>query len=86
MFPISLTEDANINVDQLAEKLRENGIETRKIFHPLHKMPVYLDLSEYPHSELVYKKGLILPMHNLLKEEQVNYICETLKKIITGFH
>ncbi len=69
----------NIPRDNLIKKLENAEVETRKVFYPLNKMRPYLDSSEFPNSEIIAKKGVTLPTHIDLKEEQIKYICDIIK-------
>lgn len=83
MFSILLTDKVKISRDELMELLKEEGIETRPIFYPMHQMPVYEDSSaNCPVSEAVASRGMNLPTHALLTREDVTYICDTVKKYI----
>jgi len=83
MFSILLTDKVKIGRDELMEKLKADGIETRPIFYPMHQMPVYEDINaKCPVSEEVASKGMNLPTHGLLTREDVKYICDTVKKYV----
>ena len=80
MFSVLLNDNAKISRDKLMDKLREDGIETRPLFYPMHQMPVYEDPeARCPVCEKVSARGLNLPTHALLTREDVAYICERLK-------
>jgi perosamine synthetase len=71
--------------DELAGKLEENGIETRKFFYPLHEMPIYQKYANftYPTSSKISKQGLNLPSSVKLSEEDVKYIARRIREIVT---
>jgi len=71
-----------ITRDELAEKLEENGIETRKFFYPLHEMPVYRKYTRfaYPTSSRISREGLNLPSSTKLSEEDVKYITQRIRE------
>jgi len=66
--------------------LHEKGIETGRHYHPLHQQPVLkynLDSSEeYPCMDLYYERTLTLPLYTSLNENEVDYICDTLKSAL----
>ena len=69
--------------DEVRAQLAEAGIETRPFFFPLYRMPIYYDSTVYlPISENLAKTGLNLPSSTRLTEEQVDFICTTLSKIV----
>ena len=80
MFSVLLTDKATIDRDAIMEKLRENGIETRPLFYPMHIMPPYFDKNaNCPVSEKIAARGLNLPTYGSLTEEEVTYIAERIK-------
>ena len=75
----------NILVDDpgaLSQHLEAAGIATRRFFHPLHLQPCYRGrwTEQFPRAERIYQQGLSLPSSATLKEEQVSYICQQIKK------
>jgi perosamine synthetase len=74
-----ITEDKS---DKLMEHLKENGVETRTFFYPLHKQPCFSELTQQQCSNSVYlyEHGLCLPVFPELKEEQIIYISNLIKK------
>ena len=69
--------------DEVRAKLSEAGIDTRPFFFPVYKMPIYHDPTIHlPVTENLSKKGIHLPSSPRLKEEQVDYICDTLIRIV----
>jgi len=65
------------------KKLRENGIDARLSFYPMHLQPCNPELREFkcPNSELVYKTVFTLPMYNSLTDDEVDLIIKTCNKI-----
>jgi len=80
-----LIDNKKVTRDELAEKLKENGIETRNFFYPLHEMPIYRKYANltYPISSKISKQGLNLPSSVKLSEEDVKYIARKVREIIT---
>lgn len=72
-----------ISKDDLMKKLEKKGIETREFFIPMHVQPIYkqmgLDGGNYPVAEKLNNEGLYLPSGTLLTDEQINFICDTIK-------
>lgn len=80
MFSIMLKDTVNISRDELMEKLKEDGIETRPLFYPMHQMPVYMDAeAACPVSEKLAANGMNLPTHAQITREDVAFICERLR-------
>lgn len=69
---------------QLAEYLMSRGIDSRPFFFPIHRMPFYTP-QEHPVSISLSEKGLCVPSYPSLTKEDINYICEEIKKCITAY-
>jgi len=83
MFSVLLKENTRISRDTLMGKLKDDGIETRPLFYPMHQMPVYEDKdAKCPISENVAANGLNLPTHALLSREDVRFICDKIKSYV----
>ena len=67
--------------DELIDKLKEKGIDSRPFFYPVSDMPMY-DNCDTPITHKVYQRGLNLPSYFDLTKEQVEYICKEIKKEI----
>ncbi len=75
-----LCENSNIR-DSLREFLKENGIESRPTFYPIHTMPIYSSRYEkHKVAEDIALRGMNLPSYPALKEQDVKNICEIIKK------
>lgn len=77
--------DDKINRDELIKYLRENGIETNIGAYAVPTEPYYVrkynyPLDEYKNSIKSAKSGLALPLHNKLKDEDIEYICKKLEE------
>ena len=63
------------------------GIDTRDFFYPMHKQPVMIrkgyikKYTKMPVSERLWEDGLYLPSSTDLKEEQIVYIADALRKL-----
>lgn len=69
--------------DQVMAEMEACNIEMRPVFYPMHIMPPYLDNTvSYPVAERLGARGISLPSHSMLTEEDVAYISECLKKIV----
>ena len=64
--------------DGLAKYLKKNKIETRNTFNPVHKMPMYKNLSKrkiFSNANILSDTGLSLPSGPSLKKEEIKNIC-----------
>ncbi len=67
--------------NQIIEILKEKGIETRPGFYPFHALPIYQ--AEFcPVAEEVSKNIIALPLSADLKEEEIDFICNSIKELI----
>jgi perosamine synthetase len=81
MYTVVLNEGVALSRDDLILKLAEDGIETRPVFHPVHTLPPYEGgrQGQYPIAERLGRRGISLPTHSRLSEEDVVYVCERLQ-------
>jgi len=72
------------DIDLLQKKLKEKGIPTRRVFMPITNFPPYKDFKKgrYTNAEHIYEKGLCLPGSTLNSEDDIRYVCKTIKEII----
>ena len=87
MYGIELKEDAGMDNEELASKLRERGVATRPFFLGMHEQPVFHDMGlflgeHYPVAEKLARRGLYLPSGLALKEEQIETVCQALHDIL----
>lgn len=76
--------EPNTNVESLRMNLDVLGIESRPLWKPMHKQPVYRDCPAYVNgvSEALFKVGLCLPSGPHVTDEDVNYIVDSIKQCI----
>ena len=74
----------NANVEAMRMALFEAGIESRPLWKPMHKQPVYKEAPAYTSgvSEEIFKMGLCLPTGPCVSDENVKYIVEIIRKNI----
>ena len=74
----------NDNVEALRVFLQEKKIESRSVWKPMHKQPVYQDALAYVNgvSEAIFKIGMCLPAGPCVTEEDVHYIVDCIKEAI----
>jgi len=88
-YTIRINKNSKLTRDQLAQELKNNGIATGIHYHlPIHLQPLYkkmlkLRAGAFPASEKAAKEVLSLPVHQSLKEEEVKYIAEKVKEIMS---
>lgn len=71
--------------DRLIEFLKVKGIGTRPFYPAIHTQPPYAWVSgQFSVSENVSKRGLWLPSSVFLKDEDIEYICQIIRKFYEG--
>jgi dTDP-4-amino-4,6-dideoxygalactose transaminase len=88
LFPIKIRPDAGISRNDFKQLLNDAGIGTSVHYKPLHHMSYYkqtykLESSDYPNSEKIWNGTLSLPIYPGLKDEELLYICKTIKSVFT---
>ena len=72
--------------NKIIERMASNGIATNVHYKPLPMMTAYKNLgfkiSEFPNAFKMYENEITLPLHTLMDEEDVEYVCTHLKKEI----
>ena len=66
--------------DELRKQLADAGVDTRPVFYPAHKMPMYYSADSYPVAEAIGGRGINLPSGPALKSEQIAQICEVISR------
>ena len=83
VYVIRLNQEIDRN--RVIDYLRENGVECKSYFAPIHLHPFYRKMFEYKEGDFsitedVAEQTIALPFFNNLKEEQIDYIVEKLKE------
>jgi len=77
--------------DHLRRFLAASGVPSRIYFPPIHLQPFYIDAfstrrGDYPAAEHAGDTCLALPFSSVMKENEVDLVCDTLKKALTHFN
>lgn len=74
----------NDNVEAMRVFLDAAGIESRPLWKPMHKQPVYTDAPAYTNgvSELLFHVGMCLPSGPMVSDEDVQYIVDKIIEAI----
>jgi len=72
--------------DKIMRKLAEKGIPSRPYFTPIHLQPLYREKlgykpGDFPVTEYLGSVSLALPFSSVMNEDQVDMVCNKLKKI-----
>ena len=78
-----------IGVDQrnrIIAEMAKAGVSTNVHYKPLPMMTAYKasgwDIRDFPNAEDYYRNLITLPLHTLLSDEDVDLVCETLRKVL----
>ena len=76
--------EPNRNVEAMRLFLDNKGIESRPLWKPMHKQPVFKNSPAYLNgvSEAIFKRGLCLPSGPMVTDEDVAYIIDSIKAAI----
>ena len=74
----------NDNVEAMRMGLDALNIESRPLWKPMHKQPVYKNAPAYVNgvSEALFKVGMCLPAGPYVTADDVRFICEAIKSLI----
>jgi len=78
MYTILIEDCFGVSRDALMVYLRERGIETRPVFYPLHRLPMYNRGQSLPVAEEIARKGINLPSGSALTSAEVDTVCDAI--------
>jgi perosamine synthetase len=79
LYTILIEEEVfGTSAEKVMEKLKENHIDSRPVFPPMHIQPLYKNNQELPVSEFIYSNGLSLPSAPEIKDEDIKEICNLI--------
>ena len=87
VFNICLDNKFPISRNQLVKKLKSKNIQTRNAFIPINKQKILIKKynlfkeNECPNANYIMNNGLYLPSGNTIKNSEIDYICNIIKKI-----
>ncbi len=88
VFVIRLSKDyKQSHKEKVMKLMHDNGVQVSNYFPPVHLQPYLVrdygfKPGDFPITESVCERTIALPFYNNLPKEQVEYVCETLKKIL----
>lgn len=83
MYTIMLKDNVSKSRDEIMRLMEEHNIEMRPVFYPMNVMPPYFDAdAHFPNSEKISSRGINLPTHALLTEEDIIFIVNCLEESI----
>jgi len=85
MYSILVPKRGKKGRDFLAKELRRSKIDSRPFFFPIHRLPRYKQSKtgeKFAVADFLAQTGLNLPSSPNLKDEQIQYICKKIIKIL----
>ena len=81
--------DPKIDRDGVADRLGEKGVPARPYFLPIHLQPYMTERfgwqeGDFPVTEDLGRRGLALPFSGMMTEEQVAYVCGTIREVLNA--
>jgi pyridoxal phosphate-dependent aminotransferase EpsN len=70
-------------------RLSTIGIETRHVWKPMHRQPIFQGVPYYPHepgfsfSDMAFEKGICFPSGSNLSRDQQNMVIDRLRQVLT---
>ncbi len=87
LFPIIIKPGAKVTRNDFIQMMAGESIGTSVHYKPLHRMTYYRDTynlvpDDFPDTERIWNGTVSLPIYPGLKDDELNYVCGTIKKII----
>lgn len=75
-----------VDIAILMKRLNKKWIPTRRVFMPLTEFPPYKKYKRkaYKNSYYIYERGLCLPSSTLNSEDDIYFVCSTIKRMMRG--
>lgn len=81
IFPLVLNEGTAVERDAFRNYLADQGIQTSVHYPPAHRFKIYQPCKQsLPVTEFVADHEVTLPMYGTLTDEEISYICDTIKE------
>ena len=79
-----LFRGTRINRDQLIQALKEQSVDSRPFFSPMHEMDVYKKYARttFPVAEELAKVGLNLPTSSSMTNDTLDVVIDKLKRVL----
>lgn len=90
LFPVIVNPAGGVSRCDFIELMAKKGIGTSVHYKPLHNMTYYketynLDPADFPNAEKIWKGTVSLPIYPDLKDEELKYICDSVKSIFSVY-
>jgi perosamine synthetase len=78
MYSVLIENDFGMPRDEVMERLKVKGIDTRPFFYPMNQLPMYKSSESFPVAEELSRKGINLPSSTRLSDDDIRTVCEAL--------
>ena len=87
LFPVKILPGSPVSRNEFIQLMTKEGIGTSVHYKPLHRMTYYKETyklipEDFPNTEKIWNGTVSLPIYPELKDEELQYICQTIKKIL----
>lgn len=87
VFGVVIADNIPLEADQIMKRLREEGVDCRNFFWPMHEQPVFIKRGlfsgeKYPVAERLARKGFYIPSGLALTEKDMGQVANTLKNVM----
>ncbi len=83
IFPIILKNSTAENRDEIRKGMAEKGIQTSMHYPAVHRFAIYENCkADVPNTEYITDNLITLPLFFGLKENEIEYICKSIKEIL----
>ena len=88
LFLVRLLDASSEQRNEVIVKMAERGIATNVHYKPLPMMTAYknlgYDIKDFPEAFEMYHNEITLPLHTRLSDEDVDYIIENFRDVVSG--
>jgi perosamine synthetase len=78
MYTVLLTDAVGASRDEVMAAMDAAGVQTRPVFYPMHVLPPYAQEVRFPNADWCSARGLNLPTHALLTEDDLDRVVAAL--------
>ena len=84
LFTALIDKEFGINRHELIGKMKQNGIDLRPVFYPLHEMPVYKEYGRgsYDQATKIAYHGISFPSSLTLSDKDIEEISNVFKSVV----
>jgi perosamine synthetase len=88
MYALCMAKNAEMTRDEFCTRLKEEGVDTRDFFVPIHRQPVFTSMKlfageTYPVSDDLSTRGFYIPSGLALTDEQQKQVIQTIRGILS---